>query len=526
MCENERTVALEVRNLNVSIGGVPVVRGVDMDVPQDATVAVVGASGSGKSITVKAVSGLLPASAVVSGECKLFGEPIELSGSQKAWRGVRGRTVVWLPQDSFSSLDPLKRCGPQVMDGSRLPRNERRRQAERLLADVGLGREVFDAYPHELSGGMRQRVAIAAALAAQPRMMIADEPTTALDAQTQGEVLDLLESLRARHHMTLLLITHDLALAAEHADRLVVFHDGRVVEAGERDRILHHPQSEYTRELLEARARLRNDAAAPATGDALRVDHVSKWYAGKAEPAARDVSITVRRGEIVGLVGESGSGKSTIARCVVGLESPDKGAVRFIDGDGDERAWSRERAQLVFQNPYESLNPTMTVRATLAEALRVSHKNAGDDAVRALAKQVGVEAHLLDRKPGTLSGGQCQRVAIARALAPDPTVLVADEAVTALDANIQTHVLETLLELRKRLGLSILFISHDLNTIRRVSDRVYVMRGGVVLESGTTDEVMEYPQADYTRALIAAMPRGLDDASRSTTGRDETGDAR
>ncbi|MBT1160592.1 ABC transporter ATP-binding protein [Bifidobacterium sp. SO1] len=521
--------AMQVRGLHVTIAGKPIIRGVDLTIPANATVAVVGESGSGKSVTAKALSGLLPERSRATGDYRLFGEPVDLESGERAWRRLRGGMIVWLPQDPFSSLDPLRTCGRQIEDGllaagrpghagdgsqttdrGKPGRAQRRAAVERLLTDVGLPPAVADAYPHELSGGMRQRVAIAAALAPAPHILIADEPTTALDASTQETVLDLLESLRTSRHMTLLLITHDLALAVERANHLVVFHGGEVVEEGGRDQVVHHPRSPYTRELLEAHAKLHVEAPAETGGTVVTAKHLVKTYPGASLPAVDDVSLDVRAGEILGLVGESGSGKSTVARCIVGLETPDSGSVAYTGDDGKPTGWSRGEAQLVFQNPYGSLNPTMTVRQTLAEALRVSGKPADDAAVRALVAKVGLEAEYIDRKPGTLSGGQCQRVAIARALAPEPKLLVADEAVTALDANIQTHVLETLLELRSRLGLAILFISHDLDTVRRIADRIAVMRHGRIVETGTTDQVMNHPRHDYVRGLIAAMPPSLD----------------
>lgn len=513
--------AIQVRGLHVAIDGKDIIRGVDLTIPTNATVAVVGESGSGKSVTAKALSGLLPERSQTSGEYELFGEPVNLAAGERAWRTIRGATIVWLPQDPFSSLDPLRRVGQQIADGLRKSDQSYDHHSTRdavisLLTDVGLDPSVADAYPHELSGGMRQRVAIAAALAPQPRMLIADEPTTALDASTQQTVLDLLESLRASRHMTMLLITHDLALAVERADHLVVFHDGLVVEEGDREQVMHHPKSAYTRELLEAHAKLHVGTRTEPGKDVVIAEHVMKTFAGAPVAAVDDVSLHVRAGEIVGLVGESGSGKSTVARCLVGLETPDSGSIAYVGAQGNHVAWSCEQAQLVFQNPYGSLNPTMTVRRTLTEALKISGKPHDDAAIRSLMSKVGLESNLIDRKPGTLSGGQCQRVAIARALAPEPKLLVADEAVTALDANIQTHVLETMLDLRERLGLAILFISHDLDTVRRISDRIAVMRHGRIVETGSTDQVMHHPQHDYVRTLIAAMPPSLDDDTAAT----------
>ena len=502
--------ALRVQGLHVSIDNEELINGIDFTVPREALVAVVGESGSGKSLMAKTLSGLLPRRAKTRGEYLLNGQPIDLSAKDRAWRGVRGEAIVWLPQDPFSSLDPLTRCGKQIMAGSRRPKMQRRAQAERLLTSVGLDSWVLNAYPHELSGGMCQRVAIAAALAPDPQVFIADEPTTALDAQTQKEVLNLLEDLRDARHMTLLLITHDLALAAERANYLMVFHHGEIVEAGASDSVIHNPQSPYTRELLQAHARLNRMDVTTSSQVVVTVQHLRKLYAGADQAAVDDVSFKVHAGEIVGLVGESGSGKTTVARCLVGLEHANEGKVTYFDAHGSPTGWSRDQAQLVFQNPNGSLNPTMTIRQTLGEALRASHKSSNDTTIRSLLNQVGLESELIDRKPQTLSGGQCQRVAIARALAPNPQLLVADEAVTALDANIQTHVLETLLDLRKNMGLGILFISHDLDTVRRISDRIIVMRRGVILETGKTSTVMNNPQHPYVRALIASMPQSID----------------
>lgn len=502
---------IELQDLHVSINGTELIQGASLSIPANATVGIVGESGSGKSLTAKAISGLLPRGAHASGSLKIMGTPIDPTAPERTWEAQRGSAIVWLPQDPFSSLNPLRTCGSQIAAGSRLPKAKRRGQAERLLADVGLSPALYDSYPHELSGGMRQRVAIAAALAPQPQVFIADEPTTALDASTQKDVLDLLQSTCSKHGMTLIIITHDLPLAADRADYLVIFDKGRVVEEGPSEKITTSPQSSYTKELLEAHRRLQNDDN-PEIGDTvLCVEHLTRHFAGNPKPSVDDVSLGIHAGEILGLVGESGSGKSTVARCVAGLEKPDKGTVTFYEKDSRQPLpWSREQAQLVFQNPFGSLNPVMTVAQTLKEALWASGRTDDAQAVRNLMESVGLSADLADRKPLTLSGGQCQRVAIARAIAPQPRLLIADEAVTALDANIQAHVLQTLLGLRSSLNLAILFISHDLDTVRRISDRIAVMQNGKVIESGTTDAVLNHPQHAYVRKLIAAMPPALD----------------
>ena len=509
--QNPQNPAITLRGLKVRIGDTELLHGVDLDIPRGDTTAIVGESGSGKSLTAKALAGLLPRYATVQGLYSLLDDTVDLAGGERSWRALRGGAIVWLPQDPFSSLDPLHTCGTQIAAGMRSgSRAERRNRARQLLTDVGLDAGIADRYPHELSGGMRQRVAIAAALAPKPQVLIADEPTTALDAQMQSGVLDLLGRLRDERQLTLVLITHDLALAAQRADHLVVFRDGRVVEeTGSRDDIIRHPRTAYTRELLAAHAGI-GETARPAIGKTVvRAEHLVKRFAGTPRPAADDVSLEVHAGEILGLVGASGSGKSTVARCLVHLERPDSGDVRYADGKGGTTGWSMHVAQLVFQNPYQSLNPTMTVRQTLAEALRASGETADDTHIRRLLDVVGLETEYLDRKPGTLSGGQCQRVAIARALAPQPKLLVADEAVTALDANVQRHVLETLLSLREHTDLAILFISHDLDTVRRIADRIAVMVDGRIIEEGATAEVMDHPKHEYTRKLIASVPRAL-----------------
>ncbi|MDR1634890.1 MAG: ABC transporter ATP-binding protein [Bifidobacteriaceae bacterium] len=577
--------AIRLRGLRVTLGGQEILRGVDLEAPARTSLAVVGESGSGKSMTAKALAGLLPQGAQVAGAYRLDGQDVDLAAGERTWRTIRGRRVVWLPQDPFTSLNPLRRCGPQVGAAApgRLTRSERRALARAALEDVGLDADLYSAFPHELSGGMRQRVAIAAALAPRPQVLIADEPTTALDAQTQGEVLDLLERLRAEHRTTLILITHDLALARRRAEHLAVFQRGRVVEFGRTKELVANPRAAHTRQLLAAVAgvddaarQLRvgppavsggdvptrsatpgasagreaphsSDASAgrdaphssgaatapdpsgrfaatefpqardqlsqsiggdgPASfGDVVCAKGLAKTYPGASEPALRDASIRVGAGEIVGVVGESGSGKTTLARLLVGLEQADAGTVVYRDGIGQEVRWRAGMAQLVFQNPYASLNPTMTARATVAEALRA----VGDDPARAEAtlRLAGFDPALADRKPRQLSGGERQRVAIARALAPSPRLLIADEAVSALDAAIQAQLLDTLEELRDRLGMAILFISHDLAAVARLAERVYVVYHGRIVEEGAAAQVLRAPAHPYTRLLVETMTAG------------------
>ncbi|MDR1118763.1 MAG: ABC transporter ATP-binding protein [Bifidobacteriaceae bacterium] len=515
--------ALHVAGLTVSLGGREILHGVSLRAPARSCLAVVGESGSGKSMTAKALAGLLPPGANVAGSYRLGGEEIDLAARDRAWRRIRGKAVVWLPQDPFTSLDPLRRCGPQLAPpGTRRPgRAERRARAAAALAEVGLEAEVADAYPHELSGGMRQRVAIAAALAPGPAVLIADEPTTALDAHNQREVLDLLDALRESRRMTLVLITHDLEIARRRAGRLAVFQGGRVVEAGPTEHVLAAPAADHTRELLAAalpRLRPVSDAVPQVASGAARVavagartvaapdvvqaDGLAKTYPGAARPALVDASIRIAAGEVVGVVGESGSGKTTLARLLLGLERPDAGSVRWWDGIGQERGWGARLGQLVFQNPYASLNPTLTVRATLKEALRAT----GGTPERAdeLMRLAGLDQALADRKPAKLSGGERQRAAIARALAPAPRLLVADEAVSALDAAVRAQVLDTFDALRSELGMAVLFVSHDLAAVARLADRVLVMRQGRIVEAGPTGQIVREPAHEYTKLLVGA----------------------
>ncbi len=510
------TLAFALRALQVRIGQTTVLHGVDLELETGGFLGVVGQSGSGKSMTAKALSGLLPAEAVASGEYQLDGVAIPLGSSASSWRRLRGQGVVWLPQDPFTSLDPLRPCGAQILAGHRdlrtLGRREREAEVAARLDEVGLPSRIATAYPHELSGGMRQRVAIASALAPDPKLFLADEPTTALDASSQAGILDLLNELRRERAMSLVLITHDLLLAQERCERLAVFHDGRVVEHGPAAHVVANPQHEHTRELIAVGLRRqRSHPAAAAATPVLIARGIGKTYLGSDRPALIDADLEVRSGEIVGIVGESGSGKTTLARCLLGLEQPDTGHFGYLEGSS-EHGWSPRQAQLVFQNPYASLNPSMTVRATLVEALRTVGRPAGD--VDELLELVQLDRALAERKPFRLSGGERQRVAIARALAPRPRVLFCDEAVSALDAAVQARILTTLVDLRDRLGLAIVFITHDLTVVDQIASRVSVVYRGRIVETGRTDEVLTHPQHEYTRVLVDAIPKLRSDIDR------------
>jgi peptide/nickel transport system ATP-binding protein len=375
---------------------------------------------------------------------------------------------------------------------------------ERRLAEVQLPARVARQFPSELSGGMRQRVAIAAALAAEPRLLIADEPTTALDASTQGEVLDLLRGLQATHRMGLILISHDLGVIEGRADRVLVMRNGEVVERGETAQVLRSPQHPYTRALIEANPSVGDAVPASATGrpPVLVAEGLSKSFAAAA--ALTDASVDVAAGEVLAIVGESGSGKSTLARLIAGLEIPDAGRV-ILDGrqlPAGRRGRRPQEIQIVFQDPYSTLNPSFTIRQSLEEALRAGGSR--EHTVTELLDLVELDPALAERRPSQLSGGQRQRVAIARALAPNPQVLICDESVSALDVSVQAQILDLLARLRDELGLAMLFITHDLGVVARIADRVVVLRRGEIVERGETTRILREPTHEYTRLLVSA----------------------
>ncbi|QIK64737.1 ABC transporter ATP-binding protein [Leucobacter viscericola] len=476
--------------------------------------AIIGESGSGKSLTARAITGLLPRGVRATGSAAIDGFDYDLSEqSAGVWREVRGRRAVLLLQDPFTSLSPVLRCGEQIAltiearTGRSPGRAAIQAEVERRLAEVQLPARVAKMYPTELSGGMRQRVAIAAALAAEPRLLIADEPTTALDASTQGEVLDLLRSLQLAHRMSLILISHDLGVIEGRADRVYVMRNGEVVEQGTSAEVLQNPQHEYTRALIAANPSISDAASAvPAvaatTPPILVATGISKSFGATA--ALSDASLEVAAGEVLAIVGESGSGKSTLARSIAGLEVPDTGTVTLHGAQlpAGRRGRKPGQIQIVFQDPYSTLNPTFTIGQTLQEALR-----AGSDRTRTvkdLLELVELDPALAMRRPSQLSGGQRQRVSIARALAPNPDVLICDESVSALDVSVQAQILALLARLRDELGLAMLFITHDLGVVARIANNVVVLRNGEIVERGATERVLRAPEHEYTRLLVAA----------------------
>jgi peptide/nickel transport system ATP-binding protein len=516
---------LTIRDLRVSFPGIAAVAGVDLAVRRGEVVALVGESGSGKTMIARSVLGLLPESATATGSVELAGTEVVGAGEAEldALRGTRAAMVFQEPQ---TALNPVRTVGWQLAEalrahGVRSRRAARERAAE-LLELVGIPepRRRLRYYPHQLSGGQKQRVVIALALSGEPDLLLADEPTTALDVTVQAQILALLADLRDRLGVAVLLVTHNMGVVAELADRVVVLHHGRIVERRAVSELFARPATDYTRDLLASVPRLA-EGGVPAprredTGEAvLELAEVSVVYPGKrGRPALRavhGVSLAVRPGEVVGLVGESGSGKTTVGRAAVGLVPVSAGRVRL--GGRDLAALSRAELRaarrglaMVHQDPAAALDPRFTVGESIAEPLLI-HGAAVGTRVADLLTAVRLPVAYADRRPGELSGGQRQRVALARALALAPRLVIADEPTSALDVSVQADVLDLFDELRRELGFGCLFISHDLGVVDRVADRVAVLRDGELLELGSPGEVFTAPRHDYTRALLEAVPR-------------------
>ncbi|MGV9241778.1 dipeptide ABC transporter ATP-binding protein [Streptomyces nigra] len=516
---------VEVADLTVDFGGPRAVDGLSFRLERGAALALVGESGSGKSTVASALLGLHRGTgARVGGTIEVAGVDVGRA-SEDALRRLRGGTAAMVFQDPLSSLDPYYAVGDQIAEvyrvHTRASRRAARARAVEVLDRVGIPDAVrrSRSRPHEFSGGMRQRALIAMALACEPELLIADEPTTALDVTVQAQILDLLHTLREETGMGLLLVTHDVGVAAESVDEVLVMRHGRAVEHASVTEVLGAPREPYTRELLGAVPRVD----APRAGDGHAES--AAGHDGPGEPvleavglqrvfgrgkkaftAVDGVSLTVRRGETLGVVGESGSGKTTLGRMLVGLSQPTAGEVRH---DGHARVGVDPAVQMVFQDPVSSLNPRRSVGESIADPLRARGER--DEArirarVRELLERVGLEGSHHDRYPHEFSGGQRQRVGIARALAADPRVIVCDEPVSALDVTTQAQVVALLAELRRELGLALVFIAHDLAVVRQVSDRVAVMRRGRIVEQGPADEVYDHPRDPYTRQLLAAVP--------------------
>ncbi|MDN8548084.1 ABC transporter ATP-binding protein [Microbacterium sp. NM3R9] len=554
-----RDMAVDFRTLE---GPVHAVEGVDLEISAGETVAIVGESGSGKSTTAMAVIGLLPGNGrVVRGSIQLDGQEL-VGASEGTMRRIRGGAIGLVPQDPMSNLNPVSKIGTQVAEtllahGLATSKDVDRKVVETLAA-AGLpdAAERAKQYPHEFSGGMRQRALIAIGLACNPRLLIADEPTSALDVTVQKTILDQLGRMTGELGTSVLLITHDLGLAAERAARVVVMHRGRIVEQGPARQILEDPQQPYTQALVKAApsvaaVRLRPDAYRPAasvsgpasvsapaavgepasatpaatvasraaaSGNIVEIENLTKLYKirGKKEDfaAVRDVSLAIPRGETVAIVGESGSGKTTTARMLLKVVEPTSGSIRYEGQDvagltGAKLREFRQKVQPIFQDPYSSLNPMFTIERIIGEPLDFYKRGSSKDRaarVRSLLDDVALPQSMLRRYPSELSGGQRQRVAIARALALSPELIVCDEPVSALDVLVQDQILTLLRDLQSEYGLSYLFISHDLAVVRLISDYVCVMKDGALVEAASSEEIFTNPRDPYTRRLLSSIP--------------------
>jgi len=522
---------LTVKGLGVTIRGEALLRDVSFEIASGEVLGLAGESGSGKSLTALAVSRLLPATATATGSVRFEDQPL-LEMPEKALCAIRGRGIGLVFQEPATALNPLLTIGAQVAETVRvhLPvsRAEARERAMRALGRVGLdpSRIPLDRYPHQLSGGQRQRVALALAVALTPKLLIADEPTTALDVTTQAQILALLRELAAADGMSILLISHDLAVVAEMADRLAILHRGSIVEAGRTGSVLRSHRHPYTAALVRdfTPAAFAPRVQGPAAAPVLEALDIVREYPGPRTgflatgPALRavdGVSLAIGPGERVGLVGESGSGKSTLVRTLLALEAPNSGSVRVAGETLAARPTVPKRRlrrllQVVFQDPYGSLNPRHRIERIVAEPLHLldaplSRRERAARVAAALV-DVGLEPGTARRFPHEFSGGQRQRIAIARALVLEPRLVILDEAVSALDASLRTQILELLGRLSEARGLAYLFVSHDLGVVRAVTDRTLVMQAGRIVEEGTTEQVLLAPRHPYTQTLVAATP--------------------
>jgi len=560
---------LEVRDLSVSFDQRCVLEGVSYTLRRGETLGIVGESGSGKSVGTLALMGLLPSNASTTGTAML-GDTNLLTLSEQEQRTIRGKRIAMIFQEPMTSLNPVQRCGEQVMEmmnsltpsPSPMKRGELRERVIELFREVLLPRpeKIFDAYPHEISGGQKQRVMIAMALANDPDILIADEPTTALDVTVQRTILELLRQLQQRHGTSIIFITHDLGVIAQVADRIMVMYRGHVVEEGSAADILRHPREPYTQGLLACRPPLdshphrlptveqylnRSEDGSrksefqqptptsdlrppisdlqPPTSALITVHDLSVTYTLKRSllgkplqtlSAVDGISFDIHEGETLGLVGESGCGKSTLGRALLRLIDHSDGSILYRGTPLDQLSHHQMRAlrpklQIIFQDPYSSLNPRITIGDAIAEPLRVHNGAKGSErtTVLELMQHVGLQPDWYNRYPHELSGGQRQRVCIARALILQPELVVCDESVSALDVSVQAQVLNLLNDLKERFHYTYLFITHDLSVVHYMADRIMVMRQGRIVETGSPDALFTHPQTDYTRTLIDAIPR-------------------
>ena len=529
----DKKPVLSVENLTVKLPDhadrLNAIEEVSFDVRTNEILCVVGESGSGKSVTAHTVMGLLPPKQLkpTAGRILLQDENL-FEKSELELREMRGAKMSMIFQEPMTALNPVVTVGDQIEEVLRIHRpsnpKERARLCNEVMAAVNLPEpeKLRKSYPHQLSGGQRQRIMIAAALILEPFLLIADEPTTALDVTTQAQILRLIRDIQAKHDTGVLFITHDFGVVAEIADRVVVMQDGRIVEVGETHELLRNPQESYTRMLISSVPSLTPKARnnSKDSNVVLSTQSLSKIYGGKSffrktreVNAAQDVNIKIRKGETLGIVGESGSGKSTVARCIVRLINPTSGEIYIDDDEIAELPESslrqhRRRVQIIFQDPYRSLNPRRTVGQSIVEGPMNYGLDKDSAWTRAteLLKLVDIDSKAIDRFPHQFSGGQRQRICIARALAMEPEVLIADEAVSALDVSVQSQVLDLLDDVRKKFDLAMLFITHDLRVASQICDNVAVMCKGMVVEQGKSSEVFKNPKHSYTQELFNAAP--------------------
>ena len=533
---------IRVRDLSVSFKTrhetILAVDRLNFELKENEILGIVGESGSGKSQTVLSIMGLLEQNGSATGEANFHGVNL-LSLSMSELNRIRGKEIGMIFQDPMSSLNPYITIGSQMSQilaqHTNLTKKEREEKCVEMLDLVGITnpKKRFDGYSFELSGGMRQRVMIASALLTSPKLLIADEPTTALDVTLQEKILDLILEVRDRFHMSVILITHDLGVVARTCEKVLVMKQGRLQEKGELNQIYYSPESEYTRELLNKSKQInlvdskdlkKEEKTAYEENKLVEAEEVrvlfdlpkEGLFAPRELIAAVDgVSAEIWEGEIMGVVGESGSGKSTFSRTILGLQKVTSGELQVLGQNLNSQKTSvakalRKRMQVVFQDPYSSLNPRMTIEEILLEPLLVffsdQDRSVRFDRIRDVLVEVGLDEHFLGRYPHELSGGQCQRVAIARALLPIPELLVCDEAVSALDASVRAEIIDLLVRLKNDRGLTILFIAHDLAVVRKICDRVIVMEKGKIVEQGDTETVFKNPKEEYTRNLISSVP--------------------
>ena len=550
---------LEVKNLSVAFSGRTVVEGLTLTLMRGETLGIVGESGSGKSVSTMALMGLLPKNATVTGQAMLDGINL-LEQNEEQMRSIRGRRISMIFQEPMTSLNPVQKCGEQVMEMMKAHANselkiqdsELKQRVISLFTEVLLPRpeKIFDSYPHEISGGQKQRVMIAMALINNPDIIIADEPTTALDVTVQKTILELLKSLQSKYGISIIFITHDLGVISQIADRILVMYRGKTIEEGPASQILLHPTEPYTQGLLACRPPLDsrpkrlptveeflngstgsdNDYSTPTAQPTLQplisVRNLDVTYTLKKSLFGKplqtlkgvdNISFDIFEGETLGLVGESGCGKSTLGRAMLRLIENSAGSVSYRGTPLSELSAKQMRSlrpklQIIFQDPYSSLNPRITVGEAIAEPLKVhrssiSSSSSSSSITKDLMQQVGLNPDWYNRYPHELSGGQRQRVCIARALILQPELVVCDESVSALDVSVQAQVLNLLNDLKDRYHYTYLFITHDLSVVHYMADRIMVMQKGKIVESGTPDDLFKNPQTDYTRMLIDSIPR-------------------